>query len=186
MNKFKIKSKITKEELLKNGEACTGDIVSELEPMIRRYINARVIWLKKELINSMWSCESPIEQRLAMELHVNKNEPYVIKKCTLLGIKITIINQSKISINKRICRVDFEIKAEKLDSVIVKQFAIECDGHDFHEKTKEQAREDKERERELIKNNYTVIRFTGSEIYNNAYKCTREVFDIIFSHFESR
>ena len=42
---------------------------------------------------------------------------------------------------------------------------VECDGHDFHEKTKEQARRDKQRDRFLQSRGYKVLRFTGSEIW---------------------
>jgi very-short-patch-repair endonuclease len=45
--------------------------------------------------------------------------------------------------------------------------AIECDGHDFHERTKEQAEHDKERDRELQASGWAVARFTGSEIFRD-------------------
>lgn len=45
-------------------------------------------------------------------------------------------------------RVDFLIKTYFLPlSKETESFIIECDGHDFHEKTKEQAKHDKERDR---------------------------------------
>jgi very-short-patch-repair endonuclease len=52
---------------------------------------------------------------------------------------------------------------------------VECDGHDFHEKTKEQAQRDKSRDRYLTSQGYRVLRFTGSEIYRDAEKCAKEV-----------
>ncbi len=54
-------------------------------------------------------------------------------------------------------------------------FAIECDGHDFHEKTKEQARRDKSRDRHLLKSGVHVVHFTGSEIWHDAGGCVSEV-----------
>lgn len=42
--------------------------------------------------------------------------------------------------------------------------AIECDGHDFHERTKEQAERDKKRDRDIQSLGWNVARFTGSEI----------------------
>jgi hypothetical protein len=53
--------------------------------------------------------------------------------------------------------------------------AVECDGHDFHEKTKEQAAADKARDREIVAAGITVLRFTGSEIWKDAEKCAQEV-----------
>lgn len=52
--------------------------------------------------------------------------------------------------------------------------AIEIDGHDWHEKTKSQAIKDKKREREIIKNNINMIRFSASEVYSNAKYCVKE------------
>lgn len=42
---------------------------------------------------------------------------------------------------------------------------IECDGHAYHERTKEQAAHDKQRDRYMQCAGFTVLRFTGSEIY---------------------
>jgi very-short-patch-repair endonuclease len=55
---------------------------------------------------------------------------------------------------------------------------IELDGHDFHERTKEQAAKDRARERDLTARGWTVVRFTGSEIYQDVSKCWSEVLAI--------
>lgn len=65
-----------------------------------------------------------------------------------------------------------------------KEFIIECDGHDFHEKTKEQAKHDKERDRFLQSLGYPVYRFTGSEIYNNPLSIMFEIKDIVNKYLE--
>ncbi len=52
---------------------------------------------------------------------------------------------------------------------------IECDGHDWHERTKEQATRDKKRDRYLVGQGYAVMRFTGSEIHANALDAATEV-----------
>jgi very-short-patch-repair endonuclease len=57
--------------------------------------------------------------------------------------------------------------------------AIEIDGHDWHEKTKEQAQKDKERGRYLLRNGYHVIRFTGSEVYTKPDDCAKEALDTL-------
>lgn len=59
--------------------------------------------------------------------------------------------------------VDFLVTSDFSNEKII----IECDGHDFHEKTKEQAQHDKERDRFLTSKGYIILRYTGSEIYNN-------------------
>ena len=76
---------------------------------------------------------------------------------------------------------DFEISLNGLYG----GFVIEIDGHQWHEKTKEQVRADKEKDRAYLKNCYIPIRFSGSEVYHNAKRCVDEVFEIMFelSHF---
>lgn len=55
------------------------------------------------------------------------------------------------------------------------QLVVECDGHDFHEKTKEQAGRDKRRDREMQAAGWRVFRFTGSEIFNRLEACIEEI-----------
>lgn len=69
-------------------------------------------------------------------------------------------------------RVDFMIEREG------RRIVVECDGHDFHERTKEQAERDKSRDRELTALGYTVMRFTGSEIWRNPFAAAQEVIDL--------
>lgn len=61
------------------------------------------------------------------------------------------------------------------------RMVVECDGHDFHERTKEQAAHDKARDRFMTAQGYVVYRFTGSEIHNNAMKCADEVRQFILN-----
>lgn len=56
---------------------------------------------------------------------------------------------------------------------------VECDGHNFHEKTKEQARHDKARDRYFTKRGLRVLRFTGSEIYRDPAACLSEIVEVL-------
>jgi very-short-patch-repair endonuclease len=56
---------------------------------------------------------------------------------------------------------------------------IECDGYEFHQKTKEQVEKDNEREYNLKIMGYQIIRFSGSEIYKDSKKCVEKVLDYI-------
>lgn len=69
-------------------------------------------------------------------------------------------------------RVDFLIRGDSVQTV------IECDGHDFHERTKEQAQKDKERDRTLQAAGFRVFRFTGSEIWKTDGKCVTDSLDV--------
>jgi very-short-patch-repair endonuclease len=71
-------------------------------------------------------------------------------------------------------RVDFLLRLPVEDGASV-NFVIECDGHEFHERTKEQAARDRSRDRKLQSLGYTVFRFTGSEIWASSERCTYEI-----------
>lgn len=51
---------------------------------------------------------------------------------------------------------------------------VECDGHDFHDRTKAQAAHDRRRDREILDEyGIVTVRFTGSEIYADAHRCAQ-------------
>jgi hypothetical protein len=52
---------------------------------------------------------------------------------------------------------------------------VEVDGHDFHERSKEQAARNRQRDRDFMMDGYKVVPFTGSEVYNDPYKCAEEI-----------
>lgn len=56
---------------------------------------------------------------------------------------------------------------------------VETDGHEFHEKTKEQAAHDKRRDRFYVYQGLLVLRFTGSEVFADAERCAREVLGLL-------
>jgi very-short-patch-repair endonuclease len=62
--------------------------------------------------------------------------------------------------------------------------AVEVDGHEFHEKTKEQAARDKARDRFLTAKGWLVMRFTGSEVFRDPAGCVRQVEDLVASQVE--
>lgn len=67
-------------------------------------------------------------------------------------------------------RLDFAVTIERDESgggdrFTYRRIAIEVDGHDFHERTKEQAQRDKARDRNLVSDGWQILRYTGSEIY---------------------
>ena len=56
---------------------------------------------------------------------------------------------------------------------------VECDGHDFHERTAEQAERDRSRDRMLQKRNIAILRFTGREVYRDPFKCAEEIYRFV-------
>lgn len=63
---------------------------------------------------------------------------------------------------------------------------IECDGHDYHERTKEQAARDKARDRALVAEGYSILRFTGSEIWHRPEQCVDEIGEVIQKELQRR
>lgn len=152
-------------------------IYESLSKKIKDEIDRDISFKKANVINYVSRCESPIEQLLAIRLM--DLEPYFYKELSVLsGFKfLSILPQKEVVVNDRKYRLDFLI--ECLVDNKKHLFAIECDGHEFHEKTKKQAARDKARERNLMSKGYKIIRFTGSEIWNDPGKCASDIVDIV-------
>ncbi|WAP69069.1 endonuclease domain-containing protein [Jiella pelagia] len=71
-------------------------------------------------------------------------------------------------------KADFLVTCSSLPD---KKLVVECDGHQFHERTKEQAQHDKSRDRDIQSAGYAIMRFTGSEIHKDPVACTNEIGD---------
>lgn len=82
-------------------------------------------------------------------------------------------------------KVDFLITYSQLNLTPV-QIVVELDGHNFHEKTKEQAEKDKKRDRVLQSFDYLVARFTGSEIYRDPCEAVLAIHRLAFSAWKNR
>lgn len=116
---------------------------------------------RSTFIEQLNICESPIEQvMLAMLLAVAGKSRAIIE----------VLPQYWIGPY----RVDFAVVFGKGGRVVV-----ECDGHDFHERTKEQAARDKQRDRDLALRGWTVLRFTGSEVWNDPASCAVQIADLV-------
>jgi very-short-patch-repair endonuclease len=141
-------------------------------------ISKRLEWYKKRLAKDFersvvgrvetHAVKSPIEQVFLMEWEYQKIE-------ARLGVTLT--PQQKVVIGHREYHVDFVVTKPGHQLNI----AIELDGHEFHERTKEQAAKDRARERALTVANFTVVRFTGSEIIKNPRRCVEETVTLIGS-----
>jgi very-short-patch-repair endonuclease len=66
---------------------------------------------------------------------------------------------------------------------VMRRIVVECDGHDFHERTKEQAARDRARDRWMTEHGIIVLRFTGSEIWRDAKKCVEQIGRVLFEPF---
>jgi len=132
-----------------------------------------------EIFTIINECESPIEQLFGVTFQ------YIVEKRRIYyDPGLIILPQSSIECYGKKYRVDFLVLVGDFiyNPDACKKFVIECDGHDFHEKTKLQAAKDKQRDRHMTGAGYHIIRFTGSEIWKNPFKCAREAAEIIQSN----
>lgn len=94
---------------------------------------------------------------------------------------IDLFPQFEIKTNNKKYIADFAFISEKFDGVNGTKLSrnlnliIECDGHDFHEKTKAQVAYGNDRDFDLKEAGYEVIHFSGSQIFNNPYGCAGKV-----------
>jgi very-short-patch-repair endonuclease len=131
------------------------------------------LWMGfRELEEMLQRVESPAEARFAVALCGGSRltlEPWWV-----------VGNQTEVGR----FRVDFSVVAanDPPEWVTPVKIAVEIDGHDWHERTKEQARRDKSRDRELQAEGWMVLRYTGSEVWADPIKCVRELEKIVSRH----
>ena len=121
--------------------------------------------------------ESPIEKMLVAELRWSGrvcDDPGRIKEdCEREDRKRGVfIYQQAAVLNYR---TDFLLGAMSSPDAKPHWVVVECDGHEFHERTPEQAEHDRARDRAMTAAGYHVFRFTGREIRRDARRCAREV-----------
>ena len=145
------------------------------------------------------SINSPIELMLcrafiALERVIDSTE---IQFCTrhlmhggwkLLDVKKIEIEEWKIYPFRQVSFMDYVadfIAVCKIDGV-TDYLCIECDGHDFHERTKNQVARDKLRDRRFLIGGIPAMRFSGSEIWRDPLECGRQVNDFFFNRAAER
>lgn len=69
-----------------------------------------------------------------------------------------------------------DIGGKGRDDDIVIRLVVECDGHEFHDASKERAQYDRQRDRYMLTKGYRVLRFTGAELKRDAATCVQEIF----------
>jgi very-short-patch-repair endonuclease len=82
-------------------------------------------------------------------------------------------------------RVDFAIFINIVANEEIR-IVVECDGHNFHEKTKVQAARDKSRNRDLQIAGWKVLSFTGSEIWQDRTRCAAIVAELVKKDIEAQ
>lgn len=129
--------------------------------------------------------ESPIEELLIAHLvacrHYESTGGLVPKAVTsaiewrnpsplwLTAGGFDVFVQAPIIIEDHTYRADFAVFFNDVRAI------VELDGHDFHERTRDQASRDKRRDRRFASAGWMVLRFTGSDVHRDADALWSEV-----------
>lgn len=108
-------------------------------------------------------CESPIEVMLALALDY-----------------ILFVNDFDAFFENNVT-IKSHGKTYRADFLVSDHLIVECDGHEFHEKTKEQVKRGNRRNYDLQIEGYEVIHFSGNEIYNAPFECAERVVEYLIA-----
>lgn len=162
------------------------------EPFLLRATAKPVLDLRFAIEQAARRCESPIEELMFLALVVagqrDSTGPLIVdgrEPAPFEGGEDSFVSiQPQVSIGKY--RVDFQVVVST-DAILSERLRpipaewrrgvvlVECDGHDFHERTKEQASRDKRKDRELQRLGFTVFRYTGSDVWRDCAAAAEEV-----------
>lgn len=166
-----------------------NDGPNRADEMIRDAADAEAVRFVEVYGRLKQRCESPIEELMIAALYASQSlhdisldfyAADVLPERPYYDQAAHVYQQIQVGpyrVDILICdaTLPFEIAKPRL-------MVVECDGHDFHEKTKEQARRDKQRDRFFQSRGFKVLRFTGSEIWADPEKCADEVIDELASN----
>lgn len=127
-------------------------------------------------------CESPIEEDLLAALLTEDSAFYYEGDPVLIppGQPFPLPDPDNTPASRFIVAPQFKVGDYRIDIACAftwtgKRVAVECDGYDFHQKTKEQVENDTARDRALLAAGWPVMRFPGSAIHKDAFDCAAQV-----------
>jgi very-short-patch-repair endonuclease len=129
-----------------------------------------ILAFPSEVLDLIAKHQSPIELRLGL---------HVVSRCDM---QMDVFFQKDFQIGGKTYRADISISDNDMGAHVV----LEADGHDFHERTKEQAARDRSRDRAMTAAGITVLRFTGSEIWRDPMRCASEAYQVATKKLERR
>jgi very-short-patch-repair endonuclease len=155
--------------------------------ILKKDIAARFDWMKRRIAKDYeravlrkiddYGVVSPIEQIFLMEWTYQRVEER-------LGVRLHPQRRLKEAVGEP--RVDFLISRHKDDPEGRNLLAVELDGYDFHDRTREQATKDRRRERAIIRSGVPLLRFSGAEICREPRSCVLEVISFVEGLISSR
>jgi hypothetical protein len=98
----------------------------------------------------------------------------VASDATVAGYRIDLV----------VCYYDSSIPIHECAAGRTAILLVECDGHDWHERTPQQASRDRARDRDIYRRTgLAVLRFTGSDIHRDADSCAVEILETAVVEF---
>lgn len=99
---------------------------------------------------------------------------------------LALHTQHETSVNDRSYFLDFKVTPSDVDTwlegvkmgVDFPNIGVEMDGHDFHERTKDQVAHRNERDRDLQAGGWKILHFSGTELYRDPIRVVGEVADV--------
>jgi very-short-patch-repair endonuclease len=140
-----------------------ADVLQRLDSLKRRFADR----FTKEFHDTIRTHEitSPVEQIFLMEWKFSDVERQH---------KVVLEPQSPIEVGTGTFFLDFLVRSTVSGGEELR-VGIEIDGHEFHEKSKEQATRDRRRERQIVESGITLLRFSGSEVVRDARNCIDDI-----------
>lgn len=152
---------------------------------VHSYVDSEIEWIREFCAKHT---ESPIETILATAIFMYGRfcQGGSIQIITAPEVNLTPWGSVRFEFQKEIgdYRADFLLTMWSGDRPTC--LVVECDGHDFHERTKEQAARDRSRDRQMTLAGYKVLRFTGSEIFRDPIKCADQIFEWVWGALGAR
>jgi len=179
------------------GEEVVDRLINENSPLTGRVIEAAACRVIMAIRASRWLyCrsiqpdQSPLEAVLAAAIHVvgeNVTDEAVIlgwcesesgehRELKACADAISVCQQHRVDPYRIDIMVSGYRHVPEISAVQhMASVAVEVDGHEFHEKTKEQAQHDKAKDRAIQLAGYKVFRYTGAEVWRDPIRCAQQV-----------
>jgi very-short-patch-repair endonuclease len=132
----------------------------------------RILYIAESPIEALFLCAVSCITNTSV-VHIDRRFPWQLDSFATGIVKVwpSIVFSTQLRLGKY--RADLGFAA--LEDSGVKRVIVECDGHEFHERTKEQVAAAKARDRFMTSSGFYVMRFSGSEIFANPLGCAHEV-----------
>ncbi|MFA9272362.1 MAG: hypothetical protein ACEQSX_16735 [Baekduiaceae bacterium] len=160
---------------------------------LRAVVLRHVAFLSNDYEDAAARCESPPERAMLYALAL-------IAWDYVDGVLLRVHDSASGLFSSRFSYIEIEPQAKvgkyRVDFLLTKalrrpdkpecvsRLVVECDGHEWHERTKEQARRDRARDREIQAHDLAIYRYTGSDVWRDVFASAGEAIQELNRRFE--